>query len=425
MKFRNFFLVGILMIFSAWAGMAVGQERLKFSFANWKPAVVFNKEPAMSAAAKDADFSMFWKVWDTVAQLYVDKSDLDTEKMVNGAISGMVAAIGDPYTMYLPPQENKEAKEDLGGEFEGVGIQLGYVDKQLAVVSPLDGTPAFRAGVKSGDLILRIKDEKNNVDRQTDGISLTEAVKLIRGVRGTKVLLTMYRQGMDKTFDVELVRDTIVVKSVTVEYIPTDPSRPEGNSAAWVKLSRFGDKTKEEWSAIAAEIAAKCASTGKDCKGLILDLRNNPGGYLDMAVYVAGEFLKPENVVVSQQYGDGTREENKVGNRNGRLMTTPLVVLVNEGSASASEILAGALQDHARAKIVGVKSFGKGSVQKPEDFADGSGIHVTIAKWLRPSGDWIDKKGITPDIIVEAGTATDSAKITDDPQLMKAVELVK
>jgi carboxyl-terminal processing protease len=333
----------------------------------------------------------------------------------------MVSAIGDPYTVYLPPQQNKEAKEDLGGAFEGVGIQLGYVDKQLAVVTALDGTPAFKAGVKSGDLILRIQDEKQKIDRQTDGIALAEAVKLIRGPKGSTVKLTMYRKGEDKPFDLSLMRDTIVVKSVTSEYIPTNESKPDGEKAAWIKLTRFGDRTKEEWMAIVADVSEKCAKKGKDCKGVVLDLRNNPGGYLDMAVYIAGEFLKPGQLVVSQQYGDGTKEHNNV-DRNGRLLDMPVVVLVNEGSASASEILAGALQDHSRARVVGIKSFGKGSVQKPEDFVDGSGIHVTIAKWLRPSGDWIDKKGITPDVVIEAGEATDSAKMSDDKQLMKAVE---
>jgi carboxyl-terminal processing protease len=423
MKFRNIFLVAVLMAFSGWVGVWVGQERLKLSFANWKPTVLINRQPAFSSNPTDADFSMFWRVWDTVSKLYVDKSDLNAEKMIDGAISGMVSAIGDPYTVYLPPQQNKEAKEDLGGAFEGVGIQLGYVDKQLAVVAALEGTPAFRAGVKSGDLILRIQDERQKTDRQTDGISLAEAVKLIRGTKGSTVKLTMYRKGQDKPFDLNLVRDTIVVKSVTSEYIPVDENKPEGEQVAWVKLTRFGDRTKDEWMAIVADISDKCAKKGKNCKGMILDLRNNPGGYLDMAVYTAGEFLKPGQLVVSQQYGDGTKEDNKV-DRNGRLLDTPVVVLVNEGSASASEILAGALQDSKRAKVVGVKSFGKGSVQKPEDFANGSGIHVTIAKWLRPSGDWIDKKGITPDVIVEAGEATDSAKRSDDKQLMKAVEMI-
>lgn len=421
MKFRNFFLVAVLMAFSGWVGMWIGQERLKLSFVNWKPTVLVSRQPAFSSNPSEADFAMFWRVWDTVSKLYVDKSDLNAEKMIDGAISGMVSAIGDPYTVYLPPQQNKEAKEDLGGAFEGVGIQLGYVDKQLAVVTALDGTPAFRAGVKSGDLILRIQDEKQKIDRQTDGISLAEAVKLIRGTKGTVVKLTMYRKGQDKPFDLNLVRDTIVVRSVTSEYIPVDENKSGGEQVAWIKLTRFGDRTKDEWMAIVADVSEKCAKKGKNCKGLILDLRNNPGGYLDMAVYTAGEFLKPGQLVVSQQYGDGTKEENKV-DRNGRLLDMPVVVLVNEGSASASEILAGALQDHKRAKVVGVKSFGKGSVQKPEDFANGSGIHVTIAKWLRPSDDWIDKKGITPDVVIEASEATDSAKITDDKQLMKAVE---
>jgi carboxyl-terminal processing protease len=424
MKIKNVFLVLALMAFSLWAGIWIGEKRLKFSFENWKPGVVYNRESQFPKRASDADFALFWRVWDRVSELYVDKNDLDTKKMIDGAISGMVAAIGDPYTMYLPVQQNKEAKEDLGGAFSGVGIELGYVDKQLAVVAPLEGTPAFAAGVKPGDLILRIVDAVNKVDEYTDGMSTTQAVKLIRGEKGTKVKLTLFRPGDSKPFDVELTRDTIVVKSVTLTYVPADANKPDGDKVAWVKLTRFGDRTQEEWLTAVADVAGNCLGAGAKCKGMILDVRNNPGGYLDMAVYIAGEFLKPGQLVVSQQYGDGTAEENTV-NRNGRLLDIPLVVLVNGGSASASEILSGALADQHRATVVGVKSFGKGSVQKPEDFEDGSGIHVTIAKWLRPSGDWIDKKGITPDVIVEAGEATDSAKLTDDLQLMKAIQLVK
>ena len=414
MNSRKLLIVGTLVIASGWVGFWMGQKKLTFEFKNWRPAVVLNKSSVVRSGPEEVDFSLFWTVWDKVSAEYVDKSAVDGKKMVDGAISGMVSALGDPYTVYLPAQQNKESKEDLGGAFEGVGIQLGYKDNRLAIVAPLDGTPAHRAGVKAGDFILHIKDEKKRLDRSTDGLTLPEAVKMIRGEGGTTVELTLARAGQEDPFKVELTREIIVVKSVTVEYPDSG-----GGKIAWIKLNRFGDRTREEWNAVVGELADK-----EDIDGVVLDLRNNPGGYLEMSVYIAGEFLSPGKTVVGQQYGDGTKTDTKV-DRNGRLLKQRLAVLVNEGSASASEILAGALQDHKRAKVVGVKSFGKGSVQQPDDFPDGSGVHITIAKWLRPSGEWIDKIGITPDEVVEWEPEGDAAvSDADDPQLKKAVELI-
>jgi carboxyl-terminal processing protease len=416
MSFRKNFLIFSLMLLSGYVGMWIGEQKLRLSFSNWKPSVVINRENLVSTNRGDVDFSMFWKVWDKVNELYVDKGKLDAQKMVDGAISGMVGSIGDPYTAYFPIEQNKESKQDLGGEFEGVGIQLGFKDNKLAVMSPLDGTPAFRAGVKAGDYIIRIVDEKKKIDRVTDGMNLVEAVKIIRGEKGTKVKLTMFREGQDKPFDVELQRDTILVKSVTSEYLEKD-----GKKVAWLKMTRFGDRTAEEWNLAVSDIAEKLGKN--EIKGVVLDLRNNPGGYLDGAVYTAGEFLSAGRLVVTQQYGDGTRIENKV-NRNGRILKGSLVVLVNEGSASASEILSGALVDNKRAKIVGEKSFGKGSVQQPEDFSDGSGVHITVAKWLRPNGEWIDKVGIKPDFEVKWDGVDTGGDWKKDPQLLKAFELI-
>ena len=413
MKFRNFVLISVLIVFSVWIGVWLGERKLQVSLRNWRPAVVVNTQSGGRVA--ESDFSLFWTVWDKVNELYVDKAELDSKKMIEGAISGMVGAIGDPYTVYLPVQQNKESKEDLNGAFEGVGIQLGYKDKQLAVMTPLEGTPAWQAGVKAGDLILRIVDERAGLDKPTEGVTMAEAVKLIRGPRGTKVKLTLIREGVEKPFEVELVRETIVIKSATVRFLET-----EGKPTAWVKLTKFGDRTKEEWGGAVMEMINKCGETGIGCQGVVLDVRNNPGGYLEMAVYIAGEFLRMNKLVVTQQYGYGVGTEGKV-DRNGSLLKWPLVVVVNEGSASAAEILAGALQDQRRAKVVGVKTFGKGSVQQPEDFPNGSGVHVTVAKWLRPSGEWIDKKGITPDVEVKWEEATSSANWQDDPQLVEAI----
>lgn len=408
-RFRVALVVILVGVVCAYGGFLVGQRELQFKFRNFTPAVVLNKEPEV---AKDVDFSLFWTVWDKLSAEYVDKAALDPKQMVDGAISGMVSSLGDPYTVYLPKKQNDEAKSDLNGSFEGVGIQLGYKESQLAVIAPLEGTPAYQAGVKAGDLIINIKDEKKDIDKTTEGMTIPEAVTLIRGPKGQPVILTLLRQGKTEPFDVSLVRDTIVVKSATVEFL-------ENDTIAHLKLNRFGDRTQEEWADAVSQILTKHVSK------IILDLRNNPGGYLDGAVYLSGEFLPASKLVVSQQYGDGTKVDLKVS-RNGQLLKQKLVVLINEGSASAAEIMAGALQDHHRAQLVGTKSFGKGSVQQPDDFADGSGIHVTIAKWLRPSGEWIDKIGIVPDIEVQPEEATDSAQLDQvDTQLNKAIELLK
>lgn len=387
----------MVVILAGYGGFLVGEQKLKLEIRNWKVDVSSRQIPKSTAA----DFGLFWTVWDKLNEQYVDKSKLVPEKMVEGAISGLVSSLEDPYTVFLPPPQNKEAKDELGGAFEGVGIQLGFKSDRLAVVAPLEGTPAKKAGVKAGDLIVRIKDQS------TQGMTLPEAVSLIRGPKGTQVELTLSREGAGEPIKVNLTRDTILVKSVTVEF---------KDNVAILKLNRFGDRTQDEWN----EAVSKIQGSRSKVQGIVLDLRNNPGGYLDGAVYMAGEFLAPGKVVVTQQSGDGTKESRRV-DRNGRLIGTKLVVLINEGSASAAEILAGALQDYKRAVIVGLKSFGKGSVQQPEDFPNGAGLHVTIAKWLRPSGQWIDKTGIKPDVEVKMDDKDES----NDLQLKKAMELLK
>ncbi len=405
---RKLFAVLVIAGVAGFIGYTIGVSQLRIRFANYKPAVVTSKIPPSSVTA---DFSLFWTIWDKVSREYVDKTAINQKNMVQGAISGMVASLGDPYTVYLPPVQNKAAKEDLGGYFDGVGIELGYKDKQLAVVAPLEGTPAFKAGVKSGDLILHIKDVAKKIDADTTNMTIPEAVNIIRGPRGSEIELTFYRTGLSKPLVLKMARDTILVKSATVEFL-------NNNTVARLKLNKFGDRTPAEWNEAVNQIISLPVG---QLKGIVLDLRNNPGGYLDGAVYIAGEFLPKGKLVVTQQYGDGSQNDLKV-NRAGKLLKQKVVVLVNEGSASAAEILAGALQDYQRAVAVGVKSFGKGSVQQPDDFADGSGIHVTIAKWLRPNGDWIDKKGILPDVEVKLGeNATNSAT---DAQLQKAIELL-
>lgn len=357
----------------------------------------------------ELDLSMMWKVKDRLSSLYLDKNKIDKKSMEYGAIKGMVASIGDPYTVYLTPEENKSSNEELEGEFGGVGISLGYKDGTLAVMTTLSDTPAERAGLKTNDLILKIVDKGNKVDKDTTGISLAEAVKLIRGKIGSEVTLTMYREDKGK-FDVVLKRDNIVVKSVELEW-----KELNGKKIAWVKLNKFSENVFKEWPIVVNEIKN---NEGNNFGGIVLDLRNNPGGYLEASVFVASDLIS-DGVVVKQDSTTGLTQEYKVDQSRRNLLKEKLVVLVNEGSASASEILAGALKEYNRSKLVGKKTFGKGTVQQPEDFSDGSGLHVTIAKWLLPSGKNIHGEGVAADVEVEAGT--DASK---DLQLEKAMEVL-
>lgn len=353
------------------------------------------------------DFSQFWEVWNRVERDYVDPEEIDAEQMVYGAISGMVSAIGDPYTMYLPPDEQKRSVEDLNGSFDGVGIQLGYKNSTLVVVAPLKGLPAERAGVKAGDYILTIKDDAKSVNRDTAGITLPEAVSLIRGLKGTKVTLTLLREG-GQPEDKTLVRDTIVIPSVELTFPEVN-----GKSVAHLVLSKFGDNTPKEWSNAVGQILQQRSSI----RGIVLDLRNNPGGYLDEAVSVASEFI-PDGVVVTQQ-GRYAKQTYSV-NKKGLLVGIPVVVIINKGSASASEIVAGALRDRLDAKLVGENSFGKGTVQDAQsDLPGGAGLHITIAKWLLPSGEWIDEKGLPPSVEANTNPTEES-----DEALAKAVDVL-
>lgn len=360
----------------------------------------------LTPADKNVDMSLFWQVWDLMAQKYYDKSKLVPSQMVYGAIQGMVASAGDPYTTFLPPTQNKIINDNLSGSFGGVGIEIGYKKGQLAVIAPLPGTPAEKAGVKPGDYIIKITDKAKNVDVDATGMSTNTAVTYIRGAEGTQVTLTLLREGVAQPIVVDLTREKIDVPSVTMVW------EGEDSNIAHIKISEFGAETKSEWDKYVSEILAK-----KDTKGIIVDLRNNPGGYMQAAIDLASDFVPTGTVVVIQQNGDGTKEEYKSTSLP-RLENYQTVVLINGGSASASEILSGALRDDRGIKLVGDKSFGKGTIQEPIDMAGGSGVHITTAKWLTPNGTWVHEKGLTPDVEI---TNPDNA--TEDAQLNAAIKL--
>ncbi len=355
---------------------------------------------------KNVDFSLFWQVWDTLEAKYYDKSKIVPSKMVYGAIEGMVSSLGDPYTMFLPPSQNKIVNQDLSGSFDGVGIELGFKNNNLVVIAPLPDSPAQKAGVKVGDYIIHIKDTKKNLDVSTQGMSLEEAVADIRGDAGTTVTLTLVRQGDSNPITVNLTRATLNVPSVTLNWVG------KNSNIADIQISKFDSETDGEWDKVVTQVQQK-----QGAGGIIIDLRNNPGGYLESAVHVASDFVPEGTTVVIQQNGDGSEQDYK-SQELPRLQNYKVVVLINGGSASASEILSGALRDDKGVELVGEKSFGKGTVQDPIDIPGGSGLHVTTAKWLTPKGTWVNGVGLTPDV-----TVTPKNTDTTDTQFDAALKL--
>src|SRR3989344_4115314 len=367
-----------------------------YKVAEWKitknaitPAsfTVFNatSDTKLDEKGNNIDFRLFWDTWQKVEAKYVDKDKIDTQNMYYGAIKGLVAAVGDPYTFFLTPEENQQSKDDLGGKFEGIGAQLGLKNNAIIAIAPLKESPAEAAGLKSGDYITKVDGES------TKGWALVEAVGKIRGPKDTSVTLTVLR--INAELDIPIQRRQIKVPSVELS-----TETQNGKSVAVITLSQFGETTNSEWDKAAQEV--KTTWDQGTISGLVIDLRGNPGGYLDSAVYIASEFLEKGTTVLTQETTDERDRVYTVG-RTGKLLDIPLSIMINEGSASASEILSGALRDHKRDTLVGKQSFGKGSVQEALDLSGNAGLHVTIAKWILPEGEWINGVGITPDIIVE------------------------
>jgi carboxyl-terminal processing protease len=399
-------LVGLLLLI---LGSVVGY---RFGLRNQSPMRVPLSSIINTTAPQErenVDFNTFWEVWGYLENDYIEPEKLDAREMVNGAIGGMTAAIGDPYTAYLPPDDNKHAAEDLAGAFFGVGIELGYVDGVLAVVSPVKGTPAEAAGVQPGDLILHVKDTKKGLDEDTNGWTLDEAVENIRGEKGSDVTLTLLRKKDNETaepFDVTMQRGEIVVESVEVAFV-----EHAGKKAAHLKISRFGERTETEFEQAVQTILSQRNSIS----GIVLDLRNNPGGFFDGAIDVSSEFIEDGTVVT--QKGKFLQKSFPAEGR-ARLAGIPVEVLVNGGSASAAEIVAGALRDEVGAKLIGEKTFGKGTVQDRRSLTNGGGLHVTIARWLLPKGDWIHDEGIPVNVEVK----DDPATADKDEALLRAIE---
>jgi carboxyl-terminal processing protease len=322
------------------------------------------------------NIEVFSEVLGKIEKNYVN--DVDREKLIHGAIKGMLKAL-DPHSSFMEPDGYKEMMIETKGSFSGVGIEITVRDDILTVVSPIEGTPAFKAGVKAGDQIIMVE------DKPTKDLVIMQAVKLIRGKKGTKVKLTIRREGVEKPIDFLITRDVIPIKSVRSLLLPSE--------IGYIRISTFQSKTDKELSKALKDLVKE-----KELKGLILDLRNNPGGLLSQAIKVADEFLD-SGVIVSIK-GRDKQEEKSLAHKNKNNRNYPIIVLVNGGSASASEIVAGALQDNKKALILGTKTFGKGSVQAIFTLSDGSGLRLTTAIYYTPSGRSIQASGIEPDIKV-------------------------
>ena len=346
---------------------------------------------------------VFWEVWQIVERDYLDSTKIDYNKMIDGAISGMVWGLDDPYTAYLPPEDNERAEEDLAGSFYGVGIELGYIDGIVGIIAPIAGSPAERAGVKAGDMILHVKDVATGLDEETSTWTLDKAVQNIRGPKGSPVVLTLFQPGDNDSREVEIIRDEIIVESVTYEFIER-----EGRSLAHLKLNRFGDRTQSEWDKAVAAILDKW--NRQEIDGLILDLRNNPGGYFDVSISIASDFIKT-GTIVSQKSKYNQKDFSSSG--KARLAQVPTVILVNKGSASSSEIVAAALRDDREIKLIGEQTFGKGTVQERRELSNGGGLHVTVGRWLTPAGSWINDSGLAVDIEVDQDYETEIDEILE------------
>jgi carboxyl-terminal processing protease len=348
----------------------------------------------------DTLFQPFWEAWNIVHDEYVDQP-VDDVALMQGAIRGMMDALGDDHSSYMDPQTYESANESLSGEYEGIGAWVDTTADYLTIISPIPGSPAESVGLEPGDKIIAIDGD------DMTGIDAELVRQRVLGPAGSTVVLTVAREGESEPLDFSITRDKIVIKSATGEMLE--------NNIGYVQITTFGDRTTPELRAALSDLMAQ------NPEGLIIDLRNNGGGFLTTSVEVASEFIG-EGVILYEQYGDGERDIYRAL-KDGQATEIPLVVLINEGTASASEIVAGAIQDYDRGKLVGITSYGKGSVQNWVPLSNDQGaVRVTIAKWLTPDERTIQDTGLTPDVEVEI---TDEDRQNDlDPQLDKAIEVL-
>lgn len=403
-KYAGIYLAVILFVISFGLGFLTGQTFfVKKQITNQDGeldilrTVNFNREINRSDSI---EFDRFWEIWDKIKTKYV-KTDVSEEDMFYGAVQGLVYSLGDPYSLFFTPSVAEEFAKDLSGELEGIGAEIGVKNNQVLVISPLPDTPAEKAGLRAGDKIVKIDDEL------TIGMDVTTAVSKIRGEAGTTVTLTIDRDDGDGIREIAIVRAQIDVPSILFEW--------RGDKIAYFRVLQFNDDAESLFN----KYVKKATSGG--AKGIILDMRNNPGGFLEAAISMASEWVDDGVIVVEKSRGAAEKKHASSGDH--RLVGIPTVVLVNSGSASASEIVAGALQDYGLATIIGTQTFGKGSVQDFEVFDDGSALKMTVAEWYTPNGNNINEQGIAPDIIVEEDWDNDAVGV--DKVMDKAEEVFK
>ncbi len=378
------------------AGYGFGNKKLEIN----KGQISINR----GSPSTSADYSLLWEALDLLNKKFVDQP-LDQQKLLYGAVTGLTNAAGDPYTVFFDPEEAKKFAEELNGSFDGIGAEIGIKNEQLVIVAPLEGTPAARAGLLPGDLVLAINAEP------TTGMSVDQAVSKIRGQAGTEVILTILHPTKRQPQEIKIIRARIEVKSLKFE-----TKEVNGKKIAVIKLNRFGEDTKGLFDHVVDVILSGNYS------GIILDLRNNPGGFLETSVQVGSNWIEQGKTVVKEINYEG-EEKNYPAAGLARLKDIKTIVLINGGSASASEIVAGALQDYKRATVVGEKTFGKGSVQELTPLKDDSNLKITIAKWQTPNGRDINKNGLEPDIKVER--TPEDFEADRDPQMDRAIELLR
>ena len=397
MKSSNVLYV-VVAIFFGFLGFGGG---FLFGQSPWAPVNVFTAVEVRQGTPESArgTFEPFWEVWHLVNNRYFDQP-VDNVTLMEGAIEGMLATLGDDNTRYLSPRDEARARQDMGGEISGIGAEVEMRDGRIVIVSPIDDSPAARAGLQPGDAIL----EADGVDLRD--MDLIEGVDYVRGPEGTAVTLLIERDG--EQFEVEIIRARIQIDSVRSELLE--------DGIAYVRINRFGERTNSELEAALTDLL------DQDPIGLIVDVRRNPGGGLDAALDVADQFL-PGGTILIERFGDG-RERIFEATSNGLATQIPLVVLIDEGSASASEVLAGAIRDQGRGILIGETTFGKGTVQSWQPLSNGGGVRITIARWLTPNDTWIDQTGLEPDITVslpEVETFEDFV----DTQLETAIDYLR
>ena len=399
---KRIFLILLISIFSL---VLLGSSFFSgFKLGTQNPQVlvikgVSNIEPKKLGVA---DFNTFWQTWQIIDESYLRSNEVSPQDKVYGAISGLVKSLGDPNSAFFSPNNSKKFQEDIRGSFGGIGVEIGIKKDKLVVIAPLKDTPASQAGLLPGDHILKIN------STSTEDLTIEQAVSFIRGPENTQITLSILRDAWESSRDFKITRTRISLPTLDFEI--------KDDKIAYIQIYSFNENVEGLFANAVSE------ALSKDAKGIVLDLRNNPGGFLGVAINMAGWFLPRGSLVVSEAYPNGLKDDFKA-NGNSLLAKLPVVVLENGGTASASEILAGALRFHRKIKIIGEKSFGKGTIQEIKQLKDGSSLKITVAHWLLPGGEVLEGRGLMPDY--EVKLSEEDAKNKRDPQLDKALEILK